>query len=187
VGDGDRGDVRANLRAAFVWRGDRTDDRSYADVTGWWRDASLLRALGPALAALFPGPPGPSVVLGPQSRGCLIGPLVAAHLAVGFVEVRKNWTPLADSDRWERRTTPPDYRDRHLELSFRRSLVRPSDRVLLVDDWVDTGSQAATVKHMVDGIGATWIGVACVVDGLTDPRRRRDLGVRALFRDRDLD
>jgi hypothetical protein len=28
------------LRAAIVWRSDRTDDRSYADVSGLWRDAT---------------------------------------------------------------------------------------------------------------------------------------------------
>jgi hypothetical protein len=39
------GDVSAGLREAFVWRGDR--GHQYADVTGWWRDAGLLRVLGP--------------------------------------------------------------------------------------------------------------------------------------------
>jgi adenine phosphoribosyltransferase len=181
-----RSELRARLRAAFAWRGDATDLHRYADVTGWWRDADILGAIGPALAALFPEPPAPTVVLGPESRGCVIGPLVAAHLTVGFVEVRKDRTPLADSDRWVRRTTPPDYRDRHLELGFRRELVRPSDRALVVDDWVDTGSQAATIRHLVDDVGATWVGVACLVDGLADPRLRRDLVVRCLLRVRDL-
>jgi adenine phosphoribosyltransferase len=180
-------DLRARLRAAFAWRGDATDRHRYADVTGWWRDADLLRAIGPALAALFPAPTAaPTVVLGPESRGCVIGPLVATHLAVGFVEARKNRTPSADSDRWVRRTTPPDYRDRHLELGFRRGLVQQSDRVLVVDDWVDTGSQAATIRQMVDDVGATWVGLACIVDGLSDPRLRRDLVVQCLLRVRDL-
>jgi adenine phosphoribosyltransferase len=178
--------LRTRLRAAIVWHPDRTGKLRYADVTGWWRDAALLRALGPALAALFPQPPVATVVLGPQSRGCLVGVLVARHLEVGFVEVRKNESSATDSERWVRQTTPPDYRYRHLELAFRRGLVQPSDRVLVADDWIDTGSQVATVKRLVDGVGATWIGAACIVDGLGDAGLRRDLGVRTLFRVRNL-
>jgi adenine phosphoribosyltransferase len=177
------GDVSARLREAFVWRGDRGDQ--YADVTGWWRDPDLLRLLGPALAQLFPEA-APTVVLGPDSRGSLVGPLVALHLGVGFVEVRKNRTPAGDSDQWIRRTTPPDYHDRHLELGFRRGLIRSSDRVLVVDDWIDTGSQALTVRAMVDSAGAGWAGFGCIVDALHDSRIRRDLRLRSLLRLRDL-
>jgi adenine phosphoribosyltransferase len=177
--------VRDRLREAFAWRGNRGDDTKYADLTGFWRDAELLRSLGPALAALFPATE-PTVVLGPDSRGSLVGPLVAVHLGIGFVEVRKNRGPATDSDPWVRQTTPPDYQDRHLELGFRKELVRSADRVLVTDDWIATGSQVAAVKRMVDSVDATWLGVACIVDALTDPRLRRDLTVRSLIHMRDL-
>jgi adenine phosphoribosyltransferase len=181
----DPSDVRFRLREAFAWRGDSTDKHRYADVTGWWRDADLLRLLGPALAQLFPEAT-PTVVLGPDSRGSLIGPLVALHLGIGFVEVRKDRTPATDSDQWIRHTTPPDYQDRHLELGFRRSLILSSDHVLLVDDWADTGSQARTIRAMVDSVGATWAGFSCIVDALHDARLRRDLRLRSLLHLRDL-
>jgi adenine phosphoribosyltransferase len=181
-------EFRRRLRGAVVWRSDRPDTLAYADVTGLWRDPTLLRALGPALAELFAdADTPPTVVLGPDSRGSLIGPLVAAHVGVGFVEVRKNRGPATDSDQWVQLTTPPDYKDRHLRLGFRRELVSPSDRVLVTDDWIATGSQAATVRRLVDSVGASWVGVACVVDALTDPRLRRDLRVRALLHVRDVD
>jgi adenine phosphoribosyltransferase len=180
-------DPRSRLREALTWRGDRTRKHRYADITLWWRDPSLLRDLGPAPATLCPGP-APTVVLGPDSRGSLIGPLVALHLGVGFVEVRQNGAPAGGGDQWVRRTTPPDYHDRRLELGFCRDLVRPADRVLAVDDWVDTGSRARTVRAMVDDTGASWAGFACIVyalDALDDPRLRRDLG-RSLLHLRDL-
>jgi adenine phosphoribosyltransferase len=186
VGVADQSAVRARLRSAFAWRGDRTDDHYYADLTGWWHDGELLAAIGPALADLFAGRPTPTVVVGPESRGSLLGPLVATHLRVGFVEARKNRTPACDSDQWVRQTTPPDYRDRHLELGFRRALLRSSDRVLAVDDWIETGSQALAVRRMVDSVDATWIGMACLVDALHDARLRRELNVRALLSSHDL-
>lgn len=175
----------ADLRGAFTWRADRSDDRYAADPTGWWADPTLLRRLGPALADLFPTA-RPTVVLGLQSRGVLLGALTALHLGVGLVEVRKDPAPHTDSDRWLTTRTPPDYRDRNLHLGVRRSHVRPGDRVLLVDDWIDTGGQALGVRALVDRAQATWCGAAVLVDGLTDPRLRRDLVVRSVVRVRDL-
>ncbi|MFI5711024.1 phosphoribosyltransferase family protein [Kribbella sp. NPDC051620] len=139
----------------------------------------LLRELGPALGSLYSATP--TVVLGPVSRGSLVGALTAAALGVGFVEVRKNGGPAHDSDRWVLRTTGPDYRDRHVDFGFRRELVRAGDRVLMVDDWADTGATARVVRQLVDDCGAHWIGAAVIVDGLMDPRLRHDLPIRALL------
>ncbi|WP_254896860.1 adenine phosphoribosyltransferase [Amycolatopsis sp. Hca4] len=133
-------EVKSGLRRAFAWRGDRSDEYRYADITGWWRRPELLAGLGPALAELFAERP-PTVVLGPESSGCLLGPLVALHFGVGFVEVTKNRGTSVDSDAWLRRTSPPDYQDRHLNFGFRRHLLGGGDRVLFVDDWIETGDR----------------------------------------------
>lgn len=170
----------------FQWRGDSTDRSRWADVSGWWRDATLLQSLGPALADLFSSE-RPTLIVGPQSRGMLVGALVATHLGVGFVEIRKNSGPSADSDAWRTRTTPPDYRDRHLSLGFPRHLVTSGERVLFVDDWIATGGQASGTRALVTDAGATWLGAAVIVDGLQDARLRRDLSVRALLHQRVLD
>jgi adenine phosphoribosyltransferase len=58
--------------------------------------------------------------------------------------------------------------------------------VLMVDDWIDTGATARTAQRLVEDCGARWIGAACIVDGLTDPRLRHDLPVRALLNIRQL-
>ena len=178
-------ELRDRLKTAFRWRGDRTDEQLLADVTGWFRDAALLADLGSALADLVPGAQ-PTVILGPQSRGSLLGALTAMTLSVGLVEVRKNEGPLADSDAWLTGTTPPDYRDRHLSLGFRRDLLKAGDRVLFVDDWIATGGQALASQALVEAAGATWCGAAVVVDGLTDSRLRRQLSVSSLLHIREL-
>jgi adenine phosphoribosyltransferase len=115
-----------------------------------------------------------------------VGALTAAAVGVGFVELRKDRGPVTDSDRWVSRTTGPDYQDRHVVFGFRRRLVRAGDRVLMVDDWADTGATARTAKELVEECGAQWIGAACIVDGLTDPRLRHDLPLRALLDVRQL-
>ena len=177
-------EVRERLRRELRWRGDAGQE-PLADVTGWWRDAQLLQALGPALATSARGS-GPTVVAGPASKGMLLGALVAAHLGVGFVEVRKDPSRAADSDAWWQRTTPPDYQDRHLRLGFRRDLVRSGDRVLFVDDWVATGGQVLTVHALVEDAGASWVGASVIVDALEDSRVRRALNLTSLLHVREL-
>jgi adenine phosphoribosyltransferase len=183
-------DLRAALLRSFRWRSDPLawpEERSfYADYTYWWRDPEILRALGPALAALFPDRSA-TVVMGTESRGSLIGPLVATHLGAGFAEVRKGAMRGSDDDQWLTRLTPPDYNDRHLELAVRRGLIQPADRVLFVDDWAARGAQAAACKQLAEDAGATWVGSAVIVDALENATDRRTLNMRALVHVRDLE
>lgn len=74
------------------------------------------------------------------------------------------WT----SEAWYKRTTPPDYRDLHLSLGFPKHLLRASEHVLFVDDWIDTGGQALGARGLVQDACATWLGAAVVVDALHD-------------------
>ncbi|WP_432825241.1 phosphoribosyltransferase family protein [Dactylosporangium sp. CA-092794] len=172
-------DLAARLRIEFHWRGG--PDVVFADITEWWRDPVVLRDLPPALTALVPGPV-PTVVLGPASRGTLLGALIAAHLGVGLVEVRKNDRMALHSPFHIARDLPAGYHEGGARLSFRRALVRPDDRVLCVDDWVESGGQALAIQDMVAEIGAAWLGLACVVDDLGDRAEvRARLGVRALL------
>ena len=188
------GDLRERLLAAFRWV-DLGPAEAYevSDASGWWRDGGLLADLGPALAALFvPGPPAaphptapPTVVVGPETSGFLVGPLVARALGIGFVEAYKGDRGHV-ADRMLRRTTEPDYRGRVVTLSLRARLIDPADRVLVVDDWVATGAQLATLRDLVGDAGATYLGAAVVVDGCP-PARTAELGIRGLLSRGDLD
>lgn len=178
-------ELKRRLTAAFAWRGDRGTESMYADVSGWFRDPVLLEDLARGLANLHRAG-GPTVVLGLESSGFLLGTLVARELRVGFVAVRKDPERVADSDPWLLATTPPDYQDRHLTLGFRPRLLSPRDHMLLVDDWIATGGQASAVRALVEQAEARWLGAAVVVDALTSNEVRRRLVVRALLNVRDI-
>ncbi|WP_179483729.1 phosphoribosyltransferase family protein [Allobranchiibius huperziae] len=182
--------MQTTLRHHFRWHSDPprwpAHRVSYADVSGWWRNPDLLAQLGPMLGGLFPKG-DPTVVMGVQSRGLLLGPLVAIHLGVGFVEVRKGAERAAHTDQWFVRTTAPDYCDEQQELAVRRAVLRGTDRVLFVDEWIATGAQATACRQLVADAGADWIGAAVIVDGLDDAEPRRRLPVRSLLRLRDLE
>ncbi len=155
------------------------------DPSRWWRDPILLRDLAATLAELH-ADGDVSIVAGVESRGLLLGALVAQHLEVGFVEIRKDEHPEhLGGVELLRRTTPPDYRERGLTLTVRRHLIRPRDRVVLVDDWIETGAQASAVRKLVADAEATWVGAAVIVDALTSALRHQ-LGVRSLLRVHEL-
>lgn len=178
------------MLAGFRWRSNPSawpDERAYfADYSLWWRDPVVIRHVGEALAALFPDA-SPTVVLGSESHGSLLGPLVAAHLGVGFAEVRKGPKRASDDDAWFTQRTRPDYRDRHLDLAVRRSVLRGGDRVLFVDDWAASGGQALACRGLADQAGAQWVGSAVIVDGLESAATRRQLILRSIFRLREFD
>jgi adenine phosphoribosyltransferase len=178
-------DLRDRLIASFRWIGDRTDPDYRADVSGWWRDPDVVASIGGALVDLF-SDERPTVVMGTQSRGSLLGVLAARQLGVGFAEVRKDPGPAADSDAWWEVSTAPDYRDEHLRLGLRRTLLKSGDAVLFVDDWAATGAQAAACRTLVEMSGARWCGAAVVVDGLELSSTRRTLRLRSLLNIRDL-
>lgn len=166
--------LQQRLREAFAAAGD--------DPAGWWREGGLLPELGPALLGLFDETP--QVVAGIQSRGMLLGALVAQAADTGFVEIRKDLKGTTDSNVLIRRT-PPDYKSRDLRLTLKRGLIEPGARVLLVDDWIETGAQAQAARSLIEDAGGIWIGAATIVDQLP-AGTRRNLGVRGLIRAAEL-
>lgn len=172
-------ELRIRLVNAFRWvdvGGGTT--HLVSDASGWWRSPAILREIGPALAALFRSA-GPTVVLAPETSGFLLGPLVARELGVGFVEAYKDGRGLV-ADRVLVRDAPTDYRGRAVTLSVRARHLSAADRVLVVDDWAETGAQLIALRGLVLDGGATYVGAAVIVDGC-DGRTRATLSLRGLL------
>jgi adenine phosphoribosyltransferase len=177
--------LRERLLAAFRYTHTESERVPQSDASAWWREPGLLGEIAEGLAGLHGDVPPPTAVVGVESLGFLLGGVVAARLGVGFAEVRKNQHPRYAGERLLRETTPPDYAQRGLTLTMRPHLLRPRDRVLMVDDWIDTGAQADAVRRIVERAEADWLGVAVIVDALPGPTRAA-LGVRGLLREREL-
>jgi adenine phosphoribosyltransferase len=145
----------------------------HADVWRLFDDAALLREVAEALVAPFQGEP--TRVAGIESRGFIIGTAAALELGVGFVPIRKSEGlfpgPKAIVE------TEADYRRIRHKLRLQRAAIEAGDRVLLVDDWIETGSQARAAKHLVESCGAQLVGIATVVMEM-NARDGADLGRR---------
>lgn len=178
-------DLRQHMAAIFAWKTSPVTGREYFNLFHWWRDPKIMAGIGDLLAEPF-RQANPSVVIGPSASGYLTGALTAASLGVGFCPVPKDAAPSFDSDPWVSVTSPPDYKDRHLELGLPKGLIRPGDTVLAVDDLIDTGGQLLALQRLIAEIGATWVGASVLIDNLKESPPRRQLNLKSVFHIRDL-
>jgi adenine phosphoribosyltransferase len=156
--------ARATVLKHFRWiDGD-------ADVWSMLRDPEALAAIIRGLAAPYRSA-GVTVVVAIESRGFLLGAAVAIELGVGFAAIRKDGA-LFPGDK-QRIRTEPDYRGNTRELSALRSQFSAGDRALLIDDWIETGSQALAARAVVEACGAELSGLSVIIDETTAPTRKR--------------
>jgi adenine phosphoribosyltransferase len=131
----------------------------HADVWRLFDDVDRLREIAAALVEPFRQKA--TKVAGIETRGFILGTAAALELGVGFVPVRKTEGLFPGAK--EICETEPDYRGNRHELRLQRAALMPQDRVLLVDDWIETGSQARAAGNLIERCGARLIGVATVV------------------------
>jgi len=173
-------DIVQNARTEFLRSFEWTD--GHADFAQVLRNETLLDLLGPALAAPFTGQ-GVSAVIGVEARGFVVAALAARALHVGLILARKPGSvhPASEIEIGE----TPDWRGRQVELRISPKALKPGERLLLVDDWVETGSQARTVARLVERLGGELAGVSAVVDDTSDEMRTL-LGLVGIVRSREL-
>jgi adenine phosphoribosyltransferase len=152
--------------------------QGHADVWAAFADPALFPRLVDALAAPFRDA-GVTKAAGVEARGFALAAAVAVELRAGFVAIRKE-AGLFPGAKLTRRT-PPDYRGITTTLRLQAAALAPGDRVLLVDDWAETGSQALTARALIEQAGARWVGLAVVVDQLAGRERGQLAPVRALI------
>jgi adenine phosphoribosyltransferase len=149
----------------------------HADLLGMLAEPGVLGRAAGALAAPFRSACVTKVV-GVEARGFIFAGLVAAELGAGFVAVRKRGSIHPGPK--ERIVTRPDWRGRQLTLEVQRAVLLSADRVLLVDDWAETGSQALATKELVEACHAAYVGLSLLVDELSDELREELAPVHAV-------
>jgi adenine phosphoribosyltransferase len=141
----------------------------HADVLGLLADGAFLAGAAEALAAPFRAS-RVTKVAGVEARGFILGTAAALELAAGFVPIRKRGSIHPGPKAVAR--AAPDWRGNEPELLLQRAILSPADRVLLVDDWVETASQALAARGLIEDCGAAWAGLSVLVDQAEPPTRR---------------
>ena len=155
-------DARDKVLSRFRW----VD--GHADVWRIFHDADVFSVVVEQLASAVTAV-GATKVAGIESRGFILGGAVALRAGVGFVPIRKS-AGLFPGPKATTRAAA-DYRGLAHELRVQRPSLTATDRVVLVDDWAEVGSQAGAARRLIEECGAAWAGLSVVVDQLSDERR----------------
>jgi adenine phosphoribosyltransferase len=135
----------------------------HSDTLGLFADGAFLRRLAAAVADPFREAQVDKVV-GIEARGFVLAAGVALELGAGFAAVRRPGA-IHPGPKVEL-TAPPDWRGRTTSLRLQRHVIDTGDRVLVVDDWAETGSKAITARRLVESCGGRYVGLSLLVDQL---------------------
>jgi len=114
-------------------------------------------------------------VAGIEARGFILGGAVAHQLSVGFIPVRKQgklpWDTMGEDYELEYGT------DR---VEIHTDMVKPGERVLIVDDLIATGGTALAAIRLLQSAQSEVVGCTFVIDlpDLGGAKKLRDSGVK---------
>lgn len=130
----------------------------FYDVTTLFKDAQAFHQVIDLLTERY-RERGIRKVVGIESRGFILGPVLAYHLGAGFVPVRKKGKLPA-------KTLQVSY---ELEygvdsLEIHEDGVEAGEKVLVVDDLIATGGTAAAVVDMIHKLDGDLVGLAFLIE-----------------------
>ncbi len=141
------------------------DERTGAfDFWKMFLDSDLLSRVVEAMATPFADEHITKVV-GIEARGFPLAAGVALSLRAGFVPARKAGGFLPGPT--QKSLTTPDYQGIATELILQTDALRRQDRVLVVDDWAETGSHISAAVDLVRQSRAEPVGVSVVIEQLS--------------------
>jgi len=124
----------------------------FRDINPIYRDPELMaeaaRLVAAAARGLSPDGDGAfSLVVAPEARGFILGPMLARELGAGFVPVRKpeKLPPPVHSHRYEVEYGPD-------ELEIQSHPLAGTGPVLIYDDVLATGGTATATARLVEAL-----------------------------------
>ncbi|XP_029923786.1 uncharacterized protein LOC115370768 [Myripristis murdjan] len=129
-----------------------------------WLDPSRLYCNSQALADCVKDLLSPfhndsiDLVAGIDAMGFILGASIASTLGKGFLAIRKAGHLCIATQSQPYR----DYSGREKTMEVRLDVLRPGLRVLIVDQWIETGGTMRAAIKLVEQLGATVVGVAAV-------------------------
>jgi adenine phosphoribosyltransferase len=143
------------------------DEDGLGNMWPVFHDTELFTRVIEEMAAPFAGLV--DKIAGIESRGFVLGAAVASRLRVGFVGIRKA-DGLYPGETLEA-FTAADYRGRRHTFRLQRAALEVGERVGLVDDWFETGSQGLIARRLVEQAGASYVGSSIIVNQLPPAQR----------------
>jgi len=125
-------------------------------------DAELMVTVGQELAGRFAGL-GANKVLTAEISGIAPALTTAMTLRIPVVYARKT-KPITMPEQVYCQTAPSHTKGRHVELMASPEFLRPSDRILIVDDFLATGQTISALVRLVEEAGAELMGIGVLIE-----------------------
>jgi adenine phosphoribosyltransferase len=127
------------------------------DVTPLFADADafsqLIQELAVPLAKLdF------ELVAGIDALGFILGTALACHFQTGFLAVRKGGKLPVKTDR----ATFVDYTGQQKSLELQRDAIQAGTKILLADEWIETGAQIQAAIRLIERQGGEIAGIVTI-------------------------
>jgi adenine phosphoribosyltransferase len=127
------------------------------DVTPLFADYEAFTALVEDLSRSFTASDF-DVVAGIDALGFILGTALALHFQKGFVPIRKGGKLPVEVDT----CTFIDYTGHEKSLELRADAIKRGTRVLVVDEWIETGAQVKAAIQLIEGQGGVIAGIAAI-------------------------
>ena len=145
------------------------DSAGRRDICTIYSNAELMESIVDEFVEIYQGKV--DYVAAPESLGFILGTYLSAALKVGFIPIRNGEVAvLAPEDAI--RAAYIDHRDHARRLQVRKSNLPKGSRILLVDDWVETGSTLHACQDIIEEAGAYFVGIAAVGCNLNQRTRK---------------
>ncbi len=144
---------------------------AWLDPTSIYINGAAFHALLDDLCAPYTGREV-DVVAGLDAMGFVLAAGMAARLGVGMLPIRKAGKLCVDTDA----ATFTNYSGRTQDMEMRKPAIAPGTRVLLVDQWVETGGTMAGAIELVERQGGTVAGIVAIAieeNAATDEYRKK--------------
>lgn len=130
------------------------------DFTTMFRDPRVFRALFLDLIKPFRHDDFNKIAC-PEPLGFVLGSAAATELRKGLVLIRKSGK-LPNIQSNIARQSFTDYTGETNAFEVNKALIEPGDRVLVIDDWVETGGQMKGLTRLLTRRGAAIAGISVI-------------------------
>lgn len=100
-------------------------------------------------------------IVGLDALGFVLGGAIAIRMKKGFVPVRKEGK-LPGVEGTVVRTSFVDYSKNSKTFEINRNSIKKGDKVLIVDEWIETGTQLKASIKLIEKLGGKVIGISAL-------------------------
>lgn len=130
----------------------------FKDITPIFKDPNLCKSLAEAMVEEFRNQKI-NAVAGIESRGFLLGPMMATILGVPFIMVRKKGKLP-----WKKKSIKYALEYGEAEIEMHIDSINNGDNVLIHDDLLATGGTAKAAAQLINELGGKVAGFSFLVE-----------------------